>query len=261
MSTASAISTIQQGSRVVYSVGSKEYNAISAGTPSVGYNQGLKLFSAYLNLAYMNEAGELVKISAAPLLSVAVDDIFLDEAALAAAKKDASWFDGGVDNDELIASYKQRLIDNPRTIGWRPGNVDDAPTNDPMLKSSGIDGDAGDWTQTEGAGLTDNTSLGYRLSIPAAGDELERSYEETQPELEEASAASKLEAMAADGNELAQVTAEAHVENSEVLPLQTDEEAAAPVDPADEVMEDDTVVEADSADQAANHNDSAEHTA
>lgn len=28
--------------------------------------------------------------------------------------------------------------------------------DDPFAKSSGIDGDAGDWTQTEGAGLTDN---------------------------------------------------------------------------------------------------------
>lgn len=29
---------------------------------------------------------------------------------------------------------------------------------DSLAKSSGIDGDAGDWTQTEGAGLTDNTT-------------------------------------------------------------------------------------------------------
>jgi hypothetical protein len=27
-----------------------------------------------------------------------------------------------------------------------------------LKKSSGIDGDAGDWTQTRGAGLTDNTA-------------------------------------------------------------------------------------------------------
>jgi hypothetical protein len=29
---------------------------------------------------------------------------------------------------------------------------------DPLAKSSGVDGDAGDWTQTEGEGLTDNTT-------------------------------------------------------------------------------------------------------
>lgn len=36
--------------------------------------------------------------------------------------------------------------------------VDEEDEDDPMQKSSGVDGDAGDWTLTEGAGLTDNTT-------------------------------------------------------------------------------------------------------
>ena len=37
------------------------------------------------------------------------------------------------------------------------GLPDTAATPDYLRKSSGVDGDAGDWTKTQGAGLTDNT--------------------------------------------------------------------------------------------------------
>ena len=56
-------------------------------------------------------------------------------------------------------------------MGWKgvgPDSPPPPPPADPLQKSSGVDGDAGDWTQTAGEGLTDDTT--EKPSLPSAAD-------------------------------------------------------------------------------------------
>lgn len=208
MSTQDMVSSIAKGSRVVYAVGEKEYNAIALDIVHPGYSQALRLHSAFLNLIYLGDEGEPVKVFAAPLLGTEADDAHLSESADAAARKDVRFGEGDSDSREAIYDeHLERLTSNPRTIGWRPGSVGDQSMigigeagelteagkrwnelhaqaaaeavkqfyreypegaegfpSDPMPKSSGIDGDAGDWTQ---AGMDKD---GFPMKKGSAGD-------------------------------------------------------------------------------------------
>lgn len=208
MNTALAVGSIKLGSRVLYVANDGvEHNAVALDIPHIGFNQALKLHSAFLSLIYVNDLAEVVKINGAPLLGAAADGDHLKSAAVSAAKNDSRWFDPNVDNENLTDEHLQRIASNPRTIGWRPDGamtLEEIPegwgvmeqpspvgqhagdlrelrfandgsgrlfvklaTDCPMQKSSGIDGDAGDWTQTAGAGLTDDTSPVYETKTYA----------------------------------------------------------------------------------------------
>lgn len=178
MNTALAVGSIKLGSRVLYVANDGvEHNAVALDIPHIGFNQALKLHSAFLSLIYINDLAEVVKINGAPLLGAAADGDHLKSAAVSAAKNDSRWFDPSVDNEDLTDEHLERIASNPRTIGWRPDQTLTL-TADPMQKSSGIDGDAGDWTQTAGAGLTDDTTPVPDLSpseqeaagLPSAAD-------------------------------------------------------------------------------------------
>ena len=143
MTTAEVVASVKPQTRVLYvDVTGETHNAIATDVPHLGYNQGLKRFSAFLNLVYLNDAGQAVKIAAAPMIGE-VDDAYLAEAAVYTARHDVAWHSTS-NKEELINDHLEVIKTHlPITIGWQ---VDPAALA--LLKSSGIDGDAGDWTTT-----------------------------------------------------------------------------------------------------------------
>jgi hypothetical protein len=200
MSTKETVATVKQGDRVVYAIGGMEYNAVALGTAHFGYNPAIRMHSAFLNLVYLNEQGTPVKIFGAPLLGSEADDEHLDTVAHESAKRDPR-FQGSVpdDKDDIYDEHRERIVSNPRTIGWRTGYADDSLI--PVAKS---------------------------VQPAPAESELLRSYE-TKPlqvtsgstaadqDLAEAAQKSQLEIAVASGSNLAVVTLEAHPEITDPL--------------------------------------------
>lgn len=116
---------IKQGDRVVYAIGGGEYPAIALGSVNSSYSQASRAFSAHLNLIYLNEQGTPIKVFAAPLLAVAADEEHLNLVAESAARSDLSYKEASAEEKHQIFEEKLRLVRlNPRTIGWRPENLD-----------------------------------------------------------------------------------------------------------------------------------------
>lgn len=116
---------IKQGDRVVYAIGGVEYPAVALGSVNSSYSQASRAFSAYLNLVYLNEQGTPIKVVAAPLLAVAADEDHLNLVAESAARSDLSYKEASAEEKHQIFEEKLRLVRlNPRTIGWRPENLD-----------------------------------------------------------------------------------------------------------------------------------------
>lgn len=205
MRTRDIVLAIKNGDRVVYAANNGvEYNATALDIPHFGYNQALRAPGLFLNLAYFDEAGAVVKISAAPLLGSQADDEHLGEGAYESAKRDVRYHGStGEDKEALIQEHFDKLKANPRTIGWRPGSVE---SNEVATLQPGIGG------APSTVGFVSHPPA--QSNVPAAPSELERSYEETQPDLDAASAQSKLEAMAAEGNGGAAVTLDAMQKSS-----------------------------------------------
>lgn len=245
MRTRDIVLAIKNGDRVVYAANNGvEYNATALDIPHFGFNQALRAPGLFLNLAYFDEAGTVVKISAAPLLGSQADDEHLGEGAYESAKRDVRYHGStGEDKEALVAEHFDKLKANPRTIGWRTGSVGDSQTGsaDEAFNSAilwrgyaaaienalifmGFEAPrvASDKTRTTPPDPASLKQIGLGLgshppaqsNVPAAPSELERSYEETQPDLDAANAKSKLEAMAAEGNGGAAVTLDAMQKSS-----------------------------------------------
>lgn len=115
------LSSIKQGSRVVYAVGGVEHNAIALGAPSEGFNQGIRLATISLNLIYLTELGQPLKVVAAPLLGVAADDEHLADVAQIAAQKTQGYVTSPPDvKKQIAADHLAHIKAHPRTNGWRP---------------------------------------------------------------------------------------------------------------------------------------------
>lgn len=167
MTTAEVVASVKPQTRVLYvDVTGETHNAIATDVPHLGYNQGLKRFSAFLNLVYLNAAGQAVKIAAAPMIGE-VDDAYLAEAAVYTARHDVAWHSTS-NKEELINDHLEVIKTHlPITIGWQ---VDPAALA--LLKSSGIDGNAGAWTE-RGDGTTypvDPTSYADVVAAQQAAD-------------------------------------------------------------------------------------------
>lgn len=200
MSTKETVAAIKQGDRVVYAIGGMEYNAVALGTAHFGYNPAIRMHSAFLNLVYLNEQGTPVRIFGAPLLGSEADDEHIDTVAYESAKRDSRFQGSSSDDmDDIYDEHRERIVSNPRTIGWRTGYADDSLI--PVAKS---------------------------VQPSPAESELLRSYE-TKPlqvtsgstdadqDLAEATQKSQLEIAAAEGSNLAAVTLEAHPEITDPL--------------------------------------------
>lgn len=242
MRTRDIILAIKNGDRVVYAANNGvEYNATALDIPHFGFNQALRAPGLFLNLAYFDELGTVVKISAAPLLGSQADDEHLGEGAYESAKRDVRYHGStGEDKEALIQEHFDKLKANPRTIGWRLGSVTEDQTGDVdtaftsaiqwreyaatlesriMAEDENFIPVAADKGRTTPPGAPPySLQPGLRAvpyaSMPAVPSELERSYEETQPDLDAATAKSKLEAMAAEGNGGAAVTLDAMQKSS-----------------------------------------------
>ena len=111
------VTDVKQGSRVVYAANGVEREAIALGEPTVGVNSGTKSASHYLNLVYLNDAGEPVKVMGVPLVTAAATPEMLDQyAALNAAAEQRP----GPERDQARERWRKQLEDVPRTTGWRP---------------------------------------------------------------------------------------------------------------------------------------------
>lgn len=220
MSTRDIVLGIKKGDRVVYVANNGvEYNAVALDIAHFGYNQAVRASGAFLNLAYFDELGTPVKISAATLLGSEADDEHFGAAAYDAAKRDVRYHGStGEDKEALVTEHFDRLKATPRTIGWRAGSVEDKVY---------VPADPASFDSVNAAAALYTQKHGTFAPIPAAPSELELSYEETQPDLDEASAKSKLEAMAAEGNGGAAVTLDAHP-SSEDLDAVAEDPSLAP---------------------------------
>jgi hypothetical protein len=121
-----SVGNVKQGDRVVYVVGDVEYNAVALGGASFGVHPGLAAANFHLNLVYLDGQGVAVKVIGAPLLTAAASDeefeqIVMAEARmkpeLVAADFDTSAKDAAAANH---AAHAERILRNPREIGWRP---------------------------------------------------------------------------------------------------------------------------------------------
>ena len=111
------VNDVMEGSRVVYTANGAEHDAIALGKPTLGVNSGTKSASHYLNLVYLSETGENVKVMGAPLVTAAATPEMLDQyAELNAAAEQRP----GPARDEARERWRRRLEAEPRTTGWRP---------------------------------------------------------------------------------------------------------------------------------------------
>jgi hypothetical protein len=114
------VKDIKQGDPIVYEINEKAYNGVAVSTPNLGHHPGFKTTSFHINLNYLNEQGQIVKIYGAPLLTKAVGEEELDEMA----EFEATAFPGRDDEGRKIIDVpgtKKRIVESVnRTIGWRP---------------------------------------------------------------------------------------------------------------------------------------------
>ena len=103
-----------QFDRVVYAVGGVEYDAIALGTPQRGVHGGFKMVSDHLSLIYLNERGEPIKITGAPLLVAAAISLGLvreyAEASAAANYRPGAQRDGQANVYEADARIRARSV-------------------------------------------------------------------------------------------------------------------------------------------------------
>lgn len=112
---------VKPGDRVVYAIGSVEYEAVALGEPHFGLCGAIRGATLSLNLIYLNEQGTPVKIYAAPLLSAAGDEAYQKSVAQEAAYRELDWKLADAEKRaEIVAEKLAQVKANPRTIGWRP---------------------------------------------------------------------------------------------------------------------------------------------
>lgn len=82
------------------------------------------------------------------------------------------------------AKHPRETVVSPLT-----SDLEGDQTFNPLAKSSGIDADAGDWTKTEGAGLTDNTTpaseVGKSDTLPDPEQSTEEAAKDSSPSAED----------------------------------------------------------------------------
>ena len=115
----SSVESVKQGDRVVYSVGGTDYPAMAQGEASLGYHAGWKQASHHLNLVYLDKDGNAVKVTGAALATRAATFAHLAAHALmnVHARGQHRAPDGG---EAALEKERARLLDEPRTTGWRP---------------------------------------------------------------------------------------------------------------------------------------------
>lgn len=113
------VTEVKQGDPIVYEINGKAYNGVAVSVPALGHHPGFKTTSYHLNLNYLNENGQMVKIFGAPLLTKATGETEMN----AIATHDANVFPEIVDGKRVVdveAKKKQYHETVNRTIGWRP---------------------------------------------------------------------------------------------------------------------------------------------
>lgn len=122
------IEDVKQGSRVVFQTADEngepvKFHAIAMGAALLSYHPGRKSASHNLNLVYLSDAGEAVKVSAAPLLTEAAGGEEL--AAYAHMNVHAAGLQRSPDGGkQALADELERLKATPRTTGWKPFDGD-----------------------------------------------------------------------------------------------------------------------------------------
>lgn len=116
-------SEVKTGNRVLYSDGTKEFEGLATSDAHLGVHPGAKRANFYINLIYLNDAGEAAKVMGSALLSAAVTPE--DKARIAAKEFSAR---AANPSSAAVMTAKQMTIEDvsaelaatPVTIGWRP---------------------------------------------------------------------------------------------------------------------------------------------
>lgn len=153
------VSKIKQGDRVAYAIGDVEYDAVALGEVTTGYNNAIRASGFFLTLRYLDEQGNPVTISGAPLLGIDAGRVVGWHARRADdALRPEPQSAQPAPVHELLPAAR---VAPDATMGIGPEVIG---PEDPLMKSSGIDGDAGDWTQ---AGMDKD---GFPVQKGSAGD-------------------------------------------------------------------------------------------
>lgn len=109
---------VKQGNRVVYVKGDQQYSAISTNDAAGGYHPGTNVSSYFINLVYLNEVGNAVKVSGVPLVTAAADED--DKSVFAEIEWSARSRDYRESTLTSMEALKEELATKSVTIGWRP---------------------------------------------------------------------------------------------------------------------------------------------
>jgi hypothetical protein len=115
---------MKQRDRVIYSIGGVEYPALVTREAKLGFHPGAKQASVHVNLVYLNESAQAVKVFDAPLLLAAasVEDL----AAIAEIEKQAD--DRRTRKAHLHRSTSaivSAMLSANQAFGWRPDTTAD----------------------------------------------------------------------------------------------------------------------------------------
>lgn len=125
-------SEVKTGMRVQYCDGRREFEAVATSNAHLGFHPGRKRSNYHIDLAYLSDAGELVKVLAAPLLTgVASEEeqakigaMEFSAASRTARRSDLAGLGGKLTPSDLAKELQER----PETIGWGPKQVVWQPT-------------------------------------------------------------------------------------------------------------------------------------
>ena len=117
-------SEVKTGMRVQYCDGQREFEAVTTGPARLGFHPGRRRSNYYIDLAYVSDAGELVKVAAAPLLGGVAseeEEAKIGAMEFSAASRTSRRGDlAGLGGKLTPSDLANELLGRPETIGWRP---------------------------------------------------------------------------------------------------------------------------------------------
>lgn len=113
---------VKQGDRVIYSIGGVEYPALATRDARLGFHPGAKSASVHINLVYLNESAQAVKVFDAPLLvkAACIEDLAaITDMEMAVERRRRKT--EARDRSEVVSA----LFDAKQPFGWRPDSTAD----------------------------------------------------------------------------------------------------------------------------------------
>lgn len=162
-------SDVKRGDRVVFETGGKEFNGIALSDAKVAVHPGVKKAGIYLDIAYLDGSGSLVKVLSAKVSKDAVSDgdlgniVELEHAARSRDHRRSSLeaFGGDVTADDLRKDFRESKQDS----GWKPFVEADPDLTVAGLKKELADATAERDTLREERGGLESAVLGLQTQL------------------------------------------------------------------------------------------------